>query len=98
MAKAYMVVMYRSISNPEAVAAYAKLAGPAITAAGGRFLVRGTPVKTYELGLNQRTIVVEFASVAQARATYEGAAYAEALRVLGEGTCERDMRIVEGAD
>lgn len=98
MAKAYMVVMYRSISNPEAVAAYAKLAGPAITAAGGRFLVRGTPVKTYELGLNQRTIVVEFPSIAQARAVYEGAAYAEALRVLGEGTAERDMRIVEGAD
>ena len=98
MAKAYMVVMYRSISNPEAVAAYAKLAGPAIAAAGGRFLVRGTPARTYELGVNQRTVVVEFASLAQARAAYEGTAYAEALRVLGKGAAERDMRIVEGAD
>src|SRR5689334_17608499 len=30
MAKAYWVAAYRSISNPDALAAYAKLAGPAI--------------------------------------------------------------------
>jgi len=29
MAKAYWVAFYHSISNPEALAAYAKLAGPA---------------------------------------------------------------------
>ena len=98
MAKAYMVTTYRSISKPDAVAAYAKLAGPAITAAGGKFLVRGTPAKTYEAGLDQRTVVVEFPSMKQALAAYEGAAYAEALRVLSEGAAERDMRIVEGVD
>jgi uncharacterized protein (DUF1330 family) len=53
MAKAYWVVCYRAIKNPDKLAAYAKLAGPAIQAAGGRFLVRGTPAKTYEGGLNQ---------------------------------------------
>lgn len=98
MAKAYMVVTYRSISNPEALAAYAKLAGPAIQAAGGRFLVRGVPAKTYEAGMNERTVVVEFASLAQARAAYEGPAYAEALRALGKGSVLRDMRVVEGVD
>ena len=36
MAKAYWVATYRSISSPEALAGYAKLAGPAIQAAGGR--------------------------------------------------------------
>src|SRR5580704_210314 len=41
MAKAYWVVTYRSIRNPDGFAAYAKLALPAIQAAGGRFLVRG---------------------------------------------------------
>jgi uncharacterized protein (DUF1330 family) len=51
MAKAYWIVCYRSIKNPEALQGYAKLAGPAIQAAGGRFLVRGTPAKTYEAGL-----------------------------------------------
>src|SRR6202044_224187 len=35
MAKAYWISTYRSISNPDALAAYAKLAGPALTAAGG---------------------------------------------------------------
>jgi len=40
MAKAYMVVTYRSISKPDALAAYARIAGPAIQAGGGRFLVR----------------------------------------------------------
>lgn len=50
MAKAYWVATYRSISNPDGMAAYAKLAAPAIQAAGGRFLVRGMPAKTYEAG------------------------------------------------
>ena len=95
MAKAYMVVTYRSIKNPDALAAYAKLAGPAVQAAGGRFLARGMPAKTYEAGLNQRTIVVEFDSLARAAAAYETPAYKEALRVLGNAA-ERDMRVVEG--
>ena len=48
MANAYWVATYRSISNPDALAAYAKLAGPAIQAGGGRFLARGTAAKAYE--------------------------------------------------
>jgi uncharacterized protein (DUF1330 family) len=48
MAKAYWVVCYRAIKNPDKLAAYAKLAAPAIQAAGGRFLVRGTPAKTHD--------------------------------------------------
>ena len=96
MAKAYMVVTYRSISNPEALAAYAKIAGPAIQAAGGKFLVRGAPAKTYEAGIEERKVVVEFESVAQAIAAYEGPGYAEALKALGNNAAHRDMRIVEG--
>lgn len=95
MAKAYWVVCYRSISNPDQLAAYAKIAGPAVQAGGGRFLVRGTPAKTYEHGLDQRTVVVEFDSLAQAIATHDSPAYQEALRVLGDAA-ERDMRVVEG--
>jgi len=97
VAKAYMVVTYRKVMKPEKVAEYAKLAGPAVLAAGGRFLVRGEPAKTYELGMKQRTVVVEFDSLDKARACYEGPAYKKALDVLGEGAAERDMRIVEGA-
>ena len=97
MAKAYWVVCYRSIKNPEALAAYAKLAAPAIQAAGGRFLVRSpAPAKTYESGLNQRTVVTEFDSVAKAIAAHDSPAYQEALRALGKDAVERDLRIVEG--
>lgn len=96
MAKAYWVTTYRSISDPDALAAYAKLAGPAITAVGGRFLVRGTPAKTYEAGLNQRTIVIEFDSLDRALAAYESDGYKAALKVLGS-KAERDIRVIEGA-
>ncbi|HZT86413.1 MAG TPA: DUF1330 domain-containing protein [Stellaceae bacterium] len=95
MAKAYWVATYRAISNPEALAAYAKLAGPAITAAGGRFLARGTAAKAYEAGLVQRVVIVEFDSVEQAVAAHDSPGYQEALRVLGKAA-DRDLRIVEG--
>jgi uncharacterized protein (DUF1330 family) len=96
MPKAYWVVTYRSIKNLEAWQAYAKLAGPALAAAGGRFLIRNTPAKTYEAGMNERVVLVEFDSVAEAVAAHDTPAYQEALRVLGTGNIERDMRVVEG--
>jgi uncharacterized protein (DUF1330 family) len=95
MAKAYWITCYRSISDPEAFAAYAKLAGPAIQAAGGRFVVRGNPAKTYEAGLNQRTVITEWESVAKAVAGHDSPAYQAALKALGKAA-ERDVRIVEG--
>jgi uncharacterized protein (DUF1330 family) len=94
MAKAYWIAAYRSVRNQEAFAAYAKLAGPALEAAGGRFLARGLPAKVYESGVEQRIVLIEFASVAQAIAAHDSAAYQQALRALGEGA-DRDMRIVE---
>jgi uncharacterized protein (DUF1330 family) len=95
MAKAYWVATYRSISNPDALAGYAKLAGPAIQAAGGRFLARGTAAKAYEAGLLQRVVIIEFDSIAQATAAHDSAGYQGALKVLGNGA-DRDLRIVEG--
>jgi len=97
MPKAYWISCYRVVKDADKLAAYAKLAGPALTAAGGRILVRGTPAHVYEGGIKQRTVVWEFASVAQAMAAHESPAYQEALRALG-GAAERDMRIVEGAE
>jgi uncharacterized protein (DUF1330 family) len=95
MAKGYWICCYRSISNPAALTEYAAAAGPAIQAAGGRFLVRGGPAKVYEAGKNQRTVMIEFDSVAQAIAAYESDAYRAALRRL-DGAVERDLRIIEG--
>ena len=96
MAKAYWITAYRSIAKPDALQAYAKLAGPALTAAGGRFLARGVPVQVYEKGIKQRTVVLEFDSVAAAIAAHDSPAYGEALRALGDGA-DREIRIMEGA-
>jgi uncharacterized protein (DUF1330 family) len=95
MAKAYWIAFYQAVKNPDALAAYAKLAGPAIQAAGGRFIVRGNPAKTYEKGLQQRVVVIEFDSVDQATAAHDSSGYQEALKVLGDAVV-RDLRIVEG--
>lgn len=97
MPKAYWVATYRSISDPEALAAYAKLAGPAIAAAGGRFLARGNAAQAYEAGLKQRTVLIEFPSVQAAVAAHDGKDYQAALKVFGKAA-ERDLRIVEGLE
>ena len=85
MAKAYWVATYRSISDPEALAGYAKLAGPAIQAAGGRFLARGNAAKAYEAGVIQRIVIIEFDSVEKAAAAHDSEGYQAALKVLGKG-------------
>jgi len=95
MPKAYWVNTYRSISNPAAFEAYARLAGPAVEAGGGRFLIRGNPAKAYEAGLLQRVVVVEFDSVEQAIKAHDSDAYQAALKALDNGA-DRDIRIVEG--
>lgn len=93
MTTAYWVTTYRAVKDAAKVAAYAKLAGPAIVAAGGRFLARGEPSMVYELGMHQRTVLIEFESVDQAVAAHDSPAYQEALAALGDGA-ERDIRIV----
>lgn len=96
MPKAYWVVTYRSVTNPEAWEAYAKLAKPAIVEAGGRFLALAQPTKVYESGMNQRVVLVEFDSIENAVTCHDTPAYQEALRMLGTGNVERDLRVVEG--
>jgi uncharacterized protein (DUF1330 family) len=97
MPKAYWISAYQEVRNPDALAAYAKLAGPALTAAGGRFVVRGMPAAVKEAGLMQRTVVVEFDDLQAALAAYDSPGYREALAALGTDAVVREIRIVEGA-
>ena len=94
---AYWISNYRAVHDEAKLAAYAELAGPALVAAGARFLARGLPAKVYEQGLEQRVVVIEFDSVEAAVAAHDSPAYQEALDALGDGV-ERDLRIVPGAD
>ena len=96
MAKAYWISCYRKIIDPAKLAAYAKLAGPAIEGGGGRFLARGMPAQIYEHGQSERIVVIEFDSVEHAIAVHDSPAYQAALAALGDGVV-RDVRIVAGA-
>jgi uncharacterized protein (DUF1330 family) len=97
MAKAYWISVYRSIRDEKALAAYVKLAGPALQAAGGRFLARGLPARHYEGGSQQRTVLIEFESLAKAIAAHDSPEYQKALQALGNGV-DRDTRIIEGIE
>ncbi len=92
---AYWISLYREITDEAKVAAYAELAGPALTAAGGTFVARGMPEQTYEAGEKTRSVLIEFASVDAARAAHDSPAYQEALVAL-DGGAVRDLRIVPG--
>jgi uncharacterized protein (DUF1330 family) len=95
MRKAYWISCYRLITDPAKLAAYAKLAGPAIEGGGGKFLARTSASMAYEDGRLERTVIIEFDSVEQAVAVHDSAAYQTALAALGDGAV-RDMRIVAG--
>ena len=95
MAKGYWLTIYRSVSDPARLAEYARTATPALEAAGGRIIARGSAVRTFEGGANQRTVVIEFDSVAQAIAAYESPRYQAAARAL-QGAVDREVRILEG--
>lgn len=93
---AYWISLYREITDEAKLAAYAQLAGPALTGAGGTFLARGMPEQTYEAGEATRSVLIEFDSVDAARAAHDSPAYQEALAAL-DGGAVRDLRIVPGA-
>jgi uncharacterized protein (DUF1330 family) len=54
MPKAYWVVTYRSVSDPQKLAAYAKLAVAATAPFGARFLARGNPAVAFDHGLKEQ--------------------------------------------
>jgi len=93
MAKGYWITCYRSVTDETTLVNYARVAGPAIAAHGGRFLARGNPAKAYEAGLNQRLVIIEFENVKKAIEAYESPEYQAALAIL-KGSAERDVRII----
>jgi len=97
MPKAYWVTCYRSISDPQKLAAYAKLAPLAVTPFGARYIARGTAAAAFESGQKERIVISEFPSLEKAIAACNSPAYQEALKALGNGAV-RDIRIVEGTD
>ena len=79
------------------MAAYAKLAGPALRARGAKYLALGVANEAYEAGLKQRMVIVEFESLAAAVAAHDSPEYQAALKVFNNAA-ERDFRIIEAAE
>jgi len=94
---AYWISTYLDVTDTDKMAAYAALAGPAITAAGGTFLARSEAALAYEAGRLERSVVIAFASVEAAQACHDSPAYQEALAALGDGAV-RDLRVVPGVE
>ena len=95
--KAYWVSAYRSIKNPDAVAAYAKMAGPALKARGAKYLAVGVANEAYEAGLKQRMVIIEWPSLQAAIDAHDCPEYQAALKVFNNAA-ERDFRILEAMD
>ena len=95
--KAYWVSNYRSIKNPDAVAAYAKMAGPALKARGAKYLAVGVANEAYEAGLKQRMVIIEWPSLQEAIAAHDSPEYQAALKVFNNAA-ERDFRILEAME
>ena len=73
--KVYQVVVYHNVTNPEKLAAYAELAGPAMKSAGATFLARGIPYLVREEGVATRTVLIEWPSREAADAGYNSPEY-----------------------
>jgi uncharacterized protein (DUF1330 family) len=85
---AYLIAAV-NVTNPDTYGEYAKLAGPAIQQHGGRYLVRGGKLEVLEGAWpHARTVVVEFASVEQAKALY---------RTKRLGAADLNLVVIEGA-
>ncbi|MGC6484694.1 MAG: DUF1330 domain-containing protein [Candidatus Puniceispirillales bacterium] len=97
MSKILQIVTYKSISDDEKLAAYAKLSGPAMTAAGGKILARGMPIDVREAGEKTRTVVIEWESLEAAHRGYESEGYQEAMDAL-DGSAVREFRYIEMVD
>lgn len=97
MPGAYWINTVREVRDTEKLDAYVRLAGPAIAAAGGRFVARGVAAAAFEEGALERTAIIAFDSVDAAVAAYESEAYREALDALGDGAV-RDIRVVEALE
>ena len=98
MSKGYVIVQVSDISNQDAYAVYRDLAGKAVAAHGGKFIVRGGKAERIEgEGDPGRVVVIEFPSVDAAKGWYASAQYQDALAIrLANST--GTLMIVEGAE
>lgn len=83
-----------TVTDPDAYARYAALAGPAIAAHGGVFLARGGRYVQLEGNGRARNVVARFPSLEAALACYNSPGY-QAAFAHAKAASERDLMVVE---
>jgi uncharacterized protein (DUF1330 family) len=84
------------VTDPERYEEYKKLAPPAITAYGGKYLTRGGKTEVLEGSwAPSRIVVLEFPTVEKAKAWIESPEYREA-RALRHRTAKTNAVVVQG--
>jgi uncharacterized protein (DUF1330 family) len=95
MPKAHVIVDMQ-ITDPQRYESYRRLAGPAVEAAGGRYLARGGATEVLEGDrVPNRVVILEFPDLDAARAWYDSPQYVEA-RGAREGAATGSFIAVEG--
>jgi uncharacterized protein (DUF1330 family) len=94
MPRGYIIVRV-DITNPEAYAAYAVVAGKAIAKHGVKVLARGGRFEALEGTARARNVVLECESFEAARAFYFSPEYS-AARAMREGAAQVEYVLVEG--
>ncbi len=90
------VIANIEVTDPAQYEDYKKLAGPAIEACGGKYLVRGGKTEVLE-GKWQpnRLVMLEFESVEKAQAWWDSTHYAQS-KAIRQGSAVSSMVIVQG--
>lgn len=90
------VIAEVTVTDPAGFGEYQQQVSATISAYGGRYLVRGGATEPVEGEWNpSRLVIVEFASVAQAKAWYSSAEYA-GPKALRQAAADTNVLFVEG--
>ena len=95
MMKGYVVCVYKSINDENALKKYAIKARVAVEKYKGKFLIRGGKKITTEGEESPRTAVIEFPSFLEAQTFFSSKEYQEAHSIL-KGIVVRHHQIIEG--
>lgn len=93
--KGYWLILGTEIIDPDAQAEYGRLWAPIAERYGARIIRGAAAPELKEPGDKSRVLLVEFASLLEAKACYDDPAYVEARR-FAEQAARRELVIFEG--
>jgi len=87
-------IAHVTVTDDEAYAKYAALAGPAIASHGGRFIARAARYVQLEGRDRARNVVAKFPDLESAEACYHSPEYQAAL-AHAKGAADRELMVIE---